>query len=189
MRLEHSLLSLGSSPLARGLPRRIRSSSSLWWIIPARAGFTPCAGVRAPPRAGSSPLARGLHQRLRVGVDDVGIIPARAGFTGSSRTRLSLRTDHPRSRGVYVPSAVDTGSTSGSSPLARGLLSPTGFGVGWPRIIPARAGFTGPQGNPLCRPTDHPRSRGVYLSHARRPSASSGSSPLARGLHACISNV
>ena len=72
--------------------------------------------------AGSSPLARGL-----LGVGDAfagvsGIIPARAGFTrGAAPSRL-WRRDHPRSRGVYAVLARYSARSSGSSPLARGLL-------------------------------------------------------------------
>ena len=91
----------GSSPLARGLHRRVQSSGWHRRIIPARAGFTP--GLPGPatwspdhPRSrgvyrdiltlataprGSSPLARGLHP-LRLALSGFsGIIPARAGFT------------------------------------------------------------------------------------------------------------
>ena len=70
----------GSSPLARGLPWRVRRRGSQPGIIPARAGFTRRPGDRARPHqdhprsrgvyfpltrpvprgTGSSPLARGL---------------------------------------------------------------------------------------------------------------------------------
>ena len=153
---------MGSSPLARGLPRAQSQHSSLLRIIPARAGFT-----ASPPTwpgtwtdhprsrgvydgglstheaaAGSSPLARGLQPP-----------PSRQGLG---------RWDHPRSRGVYVAFIASTTKSSGSSPLARGLLgtgSPTSK-TRW--IIPARAGFTRQQLDEGGRPWDHPRSRGVY---------------------------
>ena len=92
----------GSSPLARGLPRRLPLWGLALGIIPARAGFTP-GGVRrrpgrpdhprsrgvylkrmpyyAPP-GGSSPLARGLQSAPAIAPGLCGIIPARAGFTG-----------------------------------------------------------------------------------------------------------
>ena len=50
------------------------------------------------------------------------------------------------------------------------------------RIIPARAGFTPARSRPAGWRGDHPRSRGVYTMGATTPSASPGSSPLARGL-------
>ena len=94
-------------------------------------------------------------------------------------------------------------ASSGSSPLARGLLSvtpatvrvtvdhPRSRGVYYPscvfathpcRIIPARAGFTSSRRSPTPPGWDHPRSRGVYRLVRAPLKASRGSSPLARGL-------
>ena len=70
----------------------------------------------------------------------------------------------------------------GSSPLARGLLWSTNLGDRAPRIIPARAGFTGGSGLGLRLVQDHPRSRGVYTTPSKAYLAPIGSSPLARGL-------
>ena len=50
------------------------------------------------------------------------------------------------------------------------------------RIIPARAGFTGPGSAAGARGQDHPRSRGVYSHTYPSTAGSGGSSPLARGL-------
>ena len=55
-----------------------------------------------------------------------------------------LTSDHPRSRGVYTISEMQTQGKIGSSPLARGLQDPETL------LVPA--------------PVDHPRSRGVYRS-------------------------
>ena len=77
----------------------------------------------------------------------------------------------------------------GSSPLARGLRQ-AGHGPGArPRIIPARAGFTSgfPVGSGGVR--DHPRSRGVYRLELGERGEITGSSPLARGLHAEFGGV
>ena len=91
----------GSSPLARGLPRKRHHDKQTPGIIPARAGFTAvdvigAGAARDHPRsrgvypvaagapaacAGSSPLARGLHRVRRPLDEERGIIPARAGFT------------------------------------------------------------------------------------------------------------
>ena len=115
-------LSVGSSPLARGLPRRHERELSEGGIIPARAGFTGRAGrSRRPlpdhPRSrgvyrlegalvwnvpGSSPLARGLRAPRQDVLRGGRIIPARAGFTKWVRSGRPLATDHPRSRGVYL---------------------------------------------------------------------------------------
>ena len=112
---------LGSSPLARGLPRQAHQEGIPARIIPARAGFTPpprsnAYRARDHPRsrgvyivishdgtvaAGSSPLARGL-QNFRRGLSVwIGIIPARAGFTSPNNVEGMFVPDHPRSRGVY----------------------------------------------------------------------------------------
>ena len=196
----------GSSPLARGLPVCRMVVTVRVRIIPARAGFTvaPRQGVPASPdhprsrgvyharcrqrqhTPGSSPLARGLLVVTATAVCGRGIIPARAGFTGCAAGRARGRRDHPRSRGVYASHRRAVAGAGGSSPLARGLrmaLYPMGREE---RIIPARAGFT--RREPTCRaaPRDHPRSRGVYASQARRRASWAGSSPLARGLHAIV---
>ena len=192
----------GSSPLARGL----RSEGSLRQrppgIIPARAGFTTSGsrrtpgvtdhprsrGVYTPPASstttstGSSPLARGLHSTSTATGPSRRIIPARAGFTDLRRALDHLTADHPRSRGVYVATCPRRRNTAGSSPLARGLPPPRTSGGAHPRIIPARAGFTGSVGRRPGRGWDHPRSRGVYPLQPPDDAHGPGSSPLARGL-------
>ena len=152
----------GSSPLARGLRRHITWVTRCRGIIPARAGFTvprrTCAygwrdhprsrGVYPPatstngPSPGSSPLARGLHGNSDVVIENVGIIPARAGFTRTLKRMYRQGRDHPRSRGVYLPTASVACDKAGSSPLARGLLLNGSACLILLRIIPARAGFT-----------------------------------------------
>ena len=192
----------GSSPLARGLLPRQVVRHERPGIIPARAGFTRSVrprrtGRRDHPRSrgvypfnlpvkslieGSSPLARGLRRHRHPAVRPGGIIPARAGFTRDRAGRPGPGPDHPRSRGVYPPTARHTPRTTGSSPLARGLRLLTAAGTTALGIIPARAGFTGSllvrgMGDP-----DHPRSRGVYADTVRLAMSTHGSSPLARGL-------
>ena len=151
----------GSSPLARGLPRTLRSSRTRRGIIPARAGFT--------GRTAAMPFTSR-------------IIPARAGFTRRPRSGRWGSRDHPRSRGVYVPGRVGDRANGGSSPLARGLQGARQRRHLTLGIIPARAGFTPRTGPTTATPTDHPRSRGVYPVLARPGSIVLGSSPLARGL-------
>ena len=172
----------GSSPLARGL----RTTAYFWrsstGIIPARAGFTVNHDTARHPRAdhprsrgvycgsvsgsapvpGSSPLARGLLDRIVQGSKKSRIIPARAGFTGGRAGWCGGRGDHPRSRGVYPASAPIVEILTGSSPLARGLPTPTPERPSDRRIIPARAGFTVRIHWERLRLGDHPRSRGVY---------------------------
>ena len=176
----------GSSPLARGLLVHGDLESAQNGIIPARAGFTTRltstdrSGTDHPRsrgvywsvwsethcHAGSSPLARGLRDAQRLAACRHGIIPARAGFTSSARSTFVLRSDHPRSRGVYAAAAPNATAPIGSSPLARGLHPRRRGRLDGGRIIPARAGFTSRPWVGLAARGDHPRSRGVY--HIRR---------------------
>ena len=171
-------------------------------IIPARAGFTSSTkrtgrrtgdhprsrGVYTPLTAsnvvcmGSSPLARGLLVCECLADECWGIIPARAGFTSRPPTRRKPHPDHPRSRGVYEQGLPAQLSLDGSSPLARGLRGNSEPVLRARRIIPARAGFTERSPNSGHQPSDHPRSRGVYLLRPRHEPHVRGSSPLARGL-------
>ena len=118
-------LTHGSSSLARGLLYAAFMAVLVRRIIPARAGFTArprAARVRRGdhprsrgvymrcgpgtwPGRGSSPLARGLHPAAEPPGALDRIIPARAGFTDAGPE--------------WNP------APSGSSPLARGLRSPT----------------------------------------------------------------
>ena len=90
--------------------------------------------------------------------------------------------DHPRSRGVYGLHPVELDHLGGSSPLARGLQRNTERNRTMKGIIPARAGFTSSKRSTGKSPTDHPRSRGVYVVVIIGSFLSAGSSPLARGL-------
>ena len=111
----------GSSPLARGLQRRIPAATQANRIIPARAGFTAKAWKVKSEDPGSSPLARGLLPVMEGGAVRLGIIPARAGFTVTVRPDGVIVEDHPRSRGVYQRLQEQGYYGAGSSPLARGL--------------------------------------------------------------------
>ena len=175
---------VGSSPLARGLPRRPGWRVGGVRIIPARAGFTPglrlggrrgrdhprSRGVYRPLRqsgpgdVGSSPLARGLLAFRTFVRSRRGIIPARAGFTCHHGCLCVQSEDHPRSCGVYAGRLGSPRGRPGSSPLARGLRARRGRVPRRRRIIPARAGFT--------------RIHDVLVAIVN------GSSPLARGLPA-----
>ena len=198
-----SRTAVGSSPLARGLQEIPMSYTIADRIIPARAGFTgrrPHGGSPSGdhPRSrgvysscvcvlflwwGSSPLARGLRGNCSAARSEARIIPARAGFTTSSSRSSSPPGDHPRSRGVYSAAAPSWPTSTGSSPLARGLRRGFRGTCTVAGIIPARAGFTTRRRLSPCPLPDHPRSRGVYATGPCERRHVIGSSPLARGLH------
>ena len=138
---------------------------------------------------GSSPLARGLRRAAHLGRLDARIIPARAGFTSGSRHAPRHARDHPRSRGVYRRYPSTDLLWAGSSPLARGLRERRRGRLLGARIIPARAGFTSSSTVSGASTTDHPRSRGVYVSHEDMTMNEKGSSPLARGLPQLVRNI
>ena len=193
---------VGSSPLARGLPRPDWEGGEATRIIPARAGFTsgPVADRRPSgdhPRSrgvyvvscgaaawmmGSSPLARGLPTMALAWAALLRIIPARAGFTGRDNLVQRPAQDHPRSRGVYGFLRAARLAVAGSSPLARGLRPGLLGGRAGRWIIPARAGFTDDELDRRLNERDHPRSRGVYPGRHAQGHDEDGSSPLARGL-------
>ena len=131
---------------------------------------------------GSSPLARGLRPLRRGRRGESGIIPARAGFTRAPGPLGFRSADHPRSRGVYMIRSASDPYHTGSSPLARGLLTLFEAAKMLGGIIPARAGFTRSPTGASCAARDHPRSRGVYASAPAAIFPTCGSSPLARGL-------
>ena len=138
---------------------------------------------------GSSPLARGLLPDDGDDYRDARIIPARAGFTGLPSAGSAQNGDHPRSRGVYTDHAAIDHQRGGSSPLARGLRCTYAWNQETTGIIPARAGFTDRFPAAARVPGDHPRSRGVYARKPHPLRKGSGSSPLARGLHAVVEHV
>ena len=150
MRGEHDLAHyldypvLGSSPHARGTLRRWQSVMGTTGIIPACAGNTNTSTtaeshVRDHPRMrgehpsliaaliavlGSSPHARGTHL-LPLHTPPVrGIIPACAGNTSMTSCRRSAHGDHPRMRGEHDVILAGVPGHKGSSPHARGTLSP-----------------------------------------------------------------
>ena len=115
-------VTVGSSPLARGLPDGPDRRARRLRIIPARAGFTRSSRTSTCGRS-DHPRSRGVYCMAR-GVPH------------------ALAADHPRSRGVYHLVAPSVSVRNGSSPLARGLRGPAAPRLAAPGIIPARAGFT-----------------------------------------------
>ena len=131
-------------------------------IIPALAGNTGSSGSRSgfledhprsrgeythpdylrPAVVGSSPLSRGIRCGSSASRVWVGIIPALAGNTRYLHRLDRDRSDHPRSRGEYRTWSTRSASSSGSSPLSRGILGGQCLGFLRGRIIPALAGNT-----------------------------------------------
>ena len=150
---------IGSSPLARGTQSACRRLQAEVWLIPARAGNTSIAWLRAcirsaHPRSrgehrglnpryiqkcGSSPLVRGTctHQRNQPLL--VRLIPARAGNTSRQSASCSWPRAHPRSRGEHFSSSHLEFPVVGSSPLARGKLNVDRLCMRSDGLIPARA--------------------------------------------------
>ena len=112
----------GSSPHARGLPCDGGIPGIALGIIPARAGFTPCAS--------DWPGHRADHPRTR-------------GVYGNRSARSPReRGSSPHARGLPPPGGRAWVWGFGSSPHARGLLRGIRETTAISRIIPARAGFT-----------------------------------------------
>ena len=112
----------------------------------------------------------------------VRIIPALAGNTFIHRTTLTLRPDHPRSRGEYVALPMVKRCAEGSSPLSRGIPCFRGSLTRPSRIIPALAGNTDIEQLSAYVNEDHPRSRGEYVHSRVLLLVAGGSSPLSRGI-------
>ena len=175
-------MSLGSSPLSRGIHIISRSSAFEPRIIPALAGNTRPAGPTRRP-VSDHPRSRGEYDQLwAYEQHGVRIIPALAGNTSAVRGPTSEPSDHPRSRGEYGEAWPGRGRQAGSSPLSRGIPVLHRDRTTDPRIIPALAGNT-PEGGFGCGVRqDHPRSRGEYKFPCLHPTTPLGSSPLSRGI-------
>ena len=174
--------SVGSSPLARGTRRELKTMGDFVGLIPARAGNTkiqsPSLKSRgAHPRSrgehrarrwvslirqGSSPLARGTLLRAAGTGWWHGLIPARAGNTFVEHAKEIASRAHPRSRGEHLEAAHSGSGCWGSSPLARGTPNLRPDTQAFAGLIPARAGNTWWVRVRRFRARAHPRSRGEH---------------------------
>ena len=161
---ENRRLLHGSSPLSRGIRDERFQCHQHSGIIPALAGNTPLFELEIlcepdHPRSrgeypltinlfplilGSSPLSRGIQTVSEKSWEGGRIIPALAGNTPFQRGTTGSATDHPRSRGEYIPPDFGPAFPGGSSPLSRGILRLLPAGRVSGRIIPALAGNTVP---------------------------------------------
>ena len=98
-----------------------------------------------PPLDGSSPRVRGKRIPIRQRHKPTRIIPARAGQTVRGSVSQSYRADHPRACGANSRLIGSSSARAGSSPRVRGKLYAHDADELAIRIIPARAGQTGPR--------------------------------------------
>ncbi|MCP1633763.1 hypothetical protein J2T32_002320 [Kerstersia gyiorum] len=207
MRGEHAnvvwsrVICAGSSPHARGTPERATHEAWGRRFIPACAGNTQTwsgRGSSAPvhPRmrgehdaalqpeiahGGSSPHARGTRADRREGRSKRRFIPACAGNTSMPGHTPCARPVHPRMRGEHQSGPLMRRGGGGSSPHARGTLSPLRPPLGGARFIPACAGNTLRRASPLPKGAVHPRMRGEHVAWGQPRDQLRGSSPHARG--------
>ena len=130
---------------------------------------------------GSSPRVRGK----RVGVGDagaaVGLIPARAGKTAGGGSRGSSHPAHPRACGENYLHCGHRSGAGGSSPRVRGKPVGTVCPRASRRLIPARAGKTGPGRGRASATGAHPRACGENHRRTSENPQRFGSSPRVRG--------
>ena len=136
-------------------------------------------------RSGSSPQARGTRYDAGRCLVTARFIPAGAGNTLSYRPVSRIIPVHPRRRGEHRNPTIPAPAYNGSSPQARGTLSPGGTSKLYPRFIPAGAGNTRATGATCASRTVHPRRRGEHAHRRHGTNPAAGSSPQARGTHIC----
>ena len=176
---------LGSSPLSRGIRGTQCHHPRAGSDHPrSRGEYLVLPPLNISP-SGSSPLSRGIRARLRKARLHGGIIPALAGNTVGQHGVAAHDWDHPRSRGEYMFTSCLGRSDAGSSPLSRGIPWRERLGRGRCRIIPALAGNTTTPCTTTNTASDHPRSRGEYLTIGDFEPGRIGSSPLSRGILCC----
>ena len=191
----------GSSPPARGTPRRAGRAHVHRRLIPACAGNTRPIGRRshrraAHPRlrgehvrhldhaernAGSSPPARGTRGPPESAHASRRLIPACAGNTPLTPAQHTSNTAHPRLRGEHFPRSSGTMRARGSSPPARGTRFARDVRGRFGRLIPACAGNTSRVFPLGFHESAHPRLRGEHHLPDRTRVKRRGSSPPARG--------
>ena len=174
------IMSMGSSPRARGTVLAVRELDHGGGIIPACAGNSVRLVVEVDcdwdhPRVrgeqlmcnstkerhwGSSPRARGTAGRAARDAHVVGIIPACAGNSWPAHAGCRCGRDHPRVRGEQRSSVHVGNLILGSSPRARGTDTAEGLLELQLGIIPACAGNSRHPERDARYLRDHPRVRG-----------------------------
>ena len=175
-------LSAGIIPALAGNTTNSTSATRPQWDHPRSRGEYEPLNHSSSTTPGSSPLSRGIPDGCRERHVSARIIPALAGNTLPRAGRPGLPGDHPRSRGEYRSRPQVAESTTGSSPLSRGIHRYYVEQWAEHRIIPALAGNTYSAVAAVTALPDHPRSRGEYLDCGPRGTPHWGSSPLSRGI-------
>ncbi len=202
----HQLVTVGSSPQARGTLVQRAVTDLQQRFIPAGAGNTSDAVLNPPwlpvhPRrrgehptqtywrvgaCGSSPQARGTHRLgVRTGCESR-FIPAGAGNTRLLDADRTPKPVHPRRRGEHSTPTRTGWSSIGSSPQARGTPQRHCQKHQGHRFIPAGAGNTAFNTSRAPSTAVHPRRRGEHSPTVRIAARPIGSSPQARGTPGCI---
>ena len=132
-------------------------------------------------RKGSSPRGRGKPRTHGAHARADGLIPARAGKTHGLVTKASSKPAHPRAGGENPGAWWLPVVAGGSSPRGRGKLANAVPGASGKRLIPARAGKTGPRAGQRSREAAHPRAGGENALAAVGVEPVEGSSPRGRG--------
>ena len=130
---------------------------------------------------GSPPRVRGKPSRRRRRTHWGGLTPACAGKTGSTPTRSSGTTAHPRVCGENVWGFIKPVVDVGSPPRVRGKHQPRAPRPRRPRLTPACAGKTSPTRPRSSKPTAHPRVCGENGQPIADLIISVGSPPRVRG--------
>ena len=159
---------IGIIPACAGSTARRVSSWGAPRDHPRMRGEHSSATYSSRDLPGSSPHARGAREREARRVGLAGIIPACAGSTSRPSSQSRWRRDHPRMRGEHAAPCCLGGSSTGSSPHARGAQAYAAATEILKGIIPACAGSTDFDSVPSARHWDHPRMRGEHTSRPAR---------------------
>ena len=171
----------GSSPRGRGKRPSTKKDPRPYGLIPARAGKT-ASSCRARVDRAAHPRAGGENAEHRADpVDESGSSPRGRGKRGAVVVSQSRNAAHPRAGGENLINAGVEVLNAGSSPRGRGKLANAVPGASGKRLIPARAGKTGPRAGQRSREAAHPRAGGENALAAVGVEPVEGSSPRGRG--------
>ena len=137
--------------------------------------------VERPKVLGSSPYARGALVSDPAPLAGHGIIPVCTGSTQIAPDYVLVCRDHPRMHGEHDNMLIIARDNTGSSPYARGALSPSDDIAILKGIIPVCTGSTLQIDGHWGKETDHPRMHGEHSLVLAKVGLLRGSSPYARG--------